>query len=212
MTGGLGWSLREKGTRLYARVYFGPVEAVQEYETRTGDSVPVFWFSDDSSMFGQATVFRTVILNRSKMSALSDRAREYVVQHELGHLKRRPIGKGVFWGLLVACFVLFLQALEVLLTLLRSGFSTPLALGFGAVVLSSLLSFVLASRLEETAAELFALRQLGEAEFLASKREIRHPVGESVFERLFVALVYPNPERVVKLDRLVRRVAGSSGR
>jgi len=211
MDGGLGWSLRETGTRLYTRVYFSPVETVQEYETWTGDSVPVFWFSDDAPMFGQATFFRTIILNASAMSALSDRAREYVVQHELGHLQRRPIRKGVFWGLLAACFILFLLALDVLLALLRSGFSFPLALGFGAVVVSSLLSFVLASRLEETAAELFALRQLGEAEFLASKREIRHSSGESVGARLFVALAYPTPERVVKLDRLVRRVEGPFG-
>lgn len=211
MTGGRGWSLREKGTRLYARVYFGPVEAVQEYETRTGDSVPVFWFSDDSSTFGQATVFRTVILNRPKMSALSDRAREYVVQHELGHLERRPVRTGIFWGLIGLCFLLSWMAFGALVALLRSGFSPALAVGFGLVLSSSVLSFVLASRIEETAAELFALRRLGEAEFLASKREIRPPREGSAFASLFVVLVYPRPETVVKIDRLVRRTRGKSG-
>ncbi|HKL28411.1 MAG TPA: hypothetical protein VJ898_03995 [Natrialbaceae archaeon] len=211
MIGGLGWSLREKGTRLYARIYFGPVEAVQEYETRTGDSIPVFWFSDDSSMFGQATVFRTVILNRPKMSALSDRAREYVVQHELGHLQRRPVRTGVFWGLIGLCFALSWLAFGILLALLRSGFSSTLALGFGLVLSASIVSFVLASRIEETAAELFALRRLGESEFLASKREIRTPREGSAFASLFVVLMYPSPETVVKIDRTVRRIRGKLG-
>lgn len=206
MNGGLGWSLRDKATRLYARLYFGPVEAVQEYETRNGDSVPVFWFSDDSSTFGQATVFRTVILNRPKMSALSDRAREYVVQHELGHLRRRPVRTGIFWGLIGLCFALSLLAFGILLALVRSGGSPTLALGFGLGLASSVLTFVLASRIEETGAELFALRRLGESEFLASKREIRTPREGSVFASLFVALMYPSPESVVKIDAGIRRL------
>lgn len=208
MDGGFGWSLREKGTRLYARVYFGPVEAVQEYETGTDDSVPVFWFSDDAPVFGQTTVFRTIILNETQLSGLSDRGRDYVVQHERGHLRRPPVRTAVFWGLIVVCFALSWAAFTVLLTLLRSGISSTLALVLGLTILASLLSFVLASRIEETAAELFALRRLGEAAFLESKREIRPRSDQSVFTRLFVLLMYPRPGTVVKIDESIRRVRG----
>ncbi|MFT4964320.1 MAG: Zn-dependent protease with chaperone function [Halobacteriales archaeon] len=208
MDGKVGWSLREKGTRLYARVYFGPVEAVQEYETGDDESIPVFLFSDDAPVFGQATVFRTIILNETQVSRLSDRGREYVVQHELGHLQRPPFRTAVFWGLIVSCFVLSLAALTVLLTLLRSGVSSTLVLVSGLTILSSILSFVLASRIEETAAELFALRNLGEAAFLESKREIRPASEQSVFTRLFVLLMYPRAETVVKIDEYVRRIRG----
>lgn len=208
MDWGVGWSLRKKGTRLYTRLYFEPVTAVQEYETRENDLIPVFWFSDDSPMFGQVTLFRTIILNEAQMAAVSDRAREYVVQHELGHLERGPIRKAVFWGLVGLCFALSWMAFVGAFTLVQSGFSAMDVLVLGLVILSSLLTFVLASRIDETAAELFALRRLGKGPFLKSKREIRTPSEESVFMRAFLRLMYPRPGTVVYINESVRWVKG----
>lgn len=208
MDWGVGWSLRKKGTQLYTRLYFEPVTAVQAYETRENDVIPVFWFSDDTPMFGQVTFFRTIILNEAQMAAVSDLAREYVVQHELGHLERGPIRKAVFWGLIGFCFALSWMAFVGALALVQSGSSPMQVLVLGLVILSSLLTFVLASRIDETAAELFALRRLGKGPFLESKREIRTPRDGSVVMRVFAWLMYPRPDTVVHIDESVRRVKG----
>jgi Zn-dependent protease with chaperone function len=195
---------RDRFTRLFARVYHGPVESVGSFNGHSSED-DVYWFSSDSAAFGQATPVGTIILNKDRMENLSDEAAELVYRHERGHLDRLPVFRGLFFGMV------FNGVLGIYYLLKSLGYSLlipfgvpvePVALLAGVSLLMIVL-FVATVRLEELAADLHAIREIGEKEFLDAYDEISEESSKSLHNRVVTALLYPKLGTVVRVHRLL---------
>lgn len=204
VTGDIAVKLQDWFTRLFARLYHGPIESVGTFN---GDSSEddVYWFSSDSAAFGQTTPVGTIILNRKRMENLSDEAAELVYRHERGHLDRLPVFRGLFYGMV------FNGVLGIYYLLKSLGYSLlipfgvpvePIALLAG-VSLVMVLAFVLTVRVEELAADLHALREFGEQEFLDAYDEISEEGSDSMHNQIVTALLYPRLNNVIRFHRFL---------
>lgn len=194
--------LQTAATYGFAKLSRLDIEDTGEFELSNGESVPVHWFSKESSLAGKMTPVGTVLLNRSYFDKLSPDAKELVVQHELGHARRSAVMRGVFWGMVVT------GALGIYYLLGAIGFlalgASPTAVGGLAVVGGfGTAAFLLTNRLEETAADLYALRVLGEDAFIDRYEEMSDVINHnpSVFMRALRFISYTDPETVVRLNR-----------
>jgi len=194
--------LQTAATYAFAKLSRLNIEDTGEFELSNGDSVPVYWFSKDSPLAGKMTPVGTVLLNRSYFDKLSADAQELVVQHELGHVRRSALMRGVFWGMVV------MGAFGIYYLLGAIGFlalgASPSAVGGLATVGSlSTGAFLLTNRLEETAADLYALRMLDEDAFIDGYEEMADAIDHepSVFMRALRFISYTDPETVVRLNR-----------
>lgn len=195
---------QDRFTRAFARFYHGPIQAVESFNGYTSDD-DVYWFDSDSAVFGQATPVGTIILNKQRMENLSDDAAELIYRHEQGHLNRLPVFKGLFYGMV-------LNGVLGIYYLLKSlGYSLLIPFGIPAepvgllagVSLLLVLVFVVTVRLEELAADLHALRELGEEEFINAYDEISKAGRDTLFNQIINALFYPRLNNVVRVQRLL---------
>ncbi|WP_049969035.1 M48 family metalloprotease [Haloferax prahovense] len=197
---------RDLFTRVFARLYHGPVESVSSFNGYSDDQ-DVYWFESNSAAFGQATPVGTIILNKQRMDNLSDEAAELVYRHEQGHLNRLPVFRGLFWGLILNGAIgiyYFLQSLGYSLLIPFGVTIEPVAMMVG-VSLILILLMVGAARLEELAADLYALRSMGEEEFLTAYDEISEEGSDSLHVRIVNQIQYTDPENVVKFHRFLAR-------
>lgn len=195
---------RDLFTRAFARMYHGPVESVSSFNGYSDDQ-DVYWFESDSAAFGQTTPVGTIILNKQRMDTLSDEAAELVYQHEQGHLNRLPVFRGLFWGLVLNGAIgiyYFLQSLGYSL-LIPFGVPVEQVAMLAGVSLIFIVVMAGAARLEELAADLYALRSLGEEEFLTAYDEISEESSDSLHVRVVNQIQYTDPENVVKFHRLL---------
>lgn len=194
--------LQTAATYAFAKLSRLNIEDAGEFELSNGESVPVYWFSKDSPLAGKMTPAGTVLLNRSYFDKLSPDAQELVVQHELGHLRRSAVMRGVFWSTVVmgAYGIYYLLGAIGLLAL---GVSLNAVGGLAAVGGFSTAAFLLTNRLEETAADLYALRMLGEGAFIDGYEEMADATDhdQSVYMRAWNFVCYTPPETVVRLNR-----------
>jgi Zn-dependent protease with chaperone function len=185
-------------------MYHGPVESVSSFNGYSDDQ-DVYWFESDSAAFGQTTPVGTIILNKQRMDTLSDEAAELVYQHEQGHLNRLPVFRGLFWGLVLNGAIgiyYFLQSLGYSL-LIPFGVPVEQVAMLAGVSLIFIVVMAGAARLEELAADLYALRSLGEEEFLTAYDEISEESSDSLHVRVVNQIQYTDPENVVKFHRLL---------
>lgn len=195
---------RDWFTKLWIRFYRGSFLSVERFD-KDEPSSEVYWFDGDGTTLGQATLVGTIILNKPVLEELSDQAAELVYRHERGHFGRHP----VFRGLFVLAFILgvlgpyyFLKSLAFWV-LVPFGFPvTPVALLTGAAVVM-MVTFLVAFWFEELAADLHALRTLGEDAFLTGYDEIRSGGGSNLWGRIQVTLLYPSAKTVVKVNRFL---------
>lgn len=199
---------QDRLTRLHARVYHGPIESVSSFTGEEGDKV--YWFSGESPAFGQATLVGTIILNESRIQELSETAANLVYQHEKGHLVRRPEFRGLFIGMLVICAYASYHLFKSLLYLpqvLNGAPITPFVTLAG--VSASLIGlFMIAFWLEELTADLHAIKELGESEFVEAYEVISEKSDNSVTTKLIVEVLYPSVPTVVKAHRMKQRITG----
>jgi len=78
----------------------------------------------------------------------------------------------------------------------------PVAIVAG-VSLLMILALVVTIRLEELAADLHALRELGQEEFLNAYDEISDKGSDSLHNRVLVALLYPRLSNVIRANRFL---------
>lgn len=199
--------INDKATRAFAWLARKPVEDTGEFELSNGDTVDVYWFSKDSPVFGQATPVETILLNKPRFENLSHSGQELVICHEMGHTVRRPTLRGVFWGMVVigAIGIYALAGAGLLLSL-----GTEPGAVAGLVSAGSLgtFGFLLTNRVEETAADLHAVRAIGEQDFRKAHREIEQvdDYEPSLFIKIWTAISYTRPENVIRLNRLLKRL------
>jgi len=185
-------------------MYHGPVESVGNFNGFT-DEEDVYWFESDSAAFGQATPVGTIILNKNRVEDLSHEAAELVYRHEQGHLNRLPVLRGLFWGMVLngAFGIYFLLKSLGYSLLIPFGFPVEPVAVVGGVSVLMILALVVTVRLEELAADLHALQELGEKEFLDAYDEISDKGSDSLHNRILVTLLYPQLNNVVRVNRLL---------
>lgn len=195
---------RDWFTRAFARVYHGPVESVGSFNGFT-DEDDVYWFDSDSAAFGQATPVGTIILNKQRMENLSDEAAELVYRHERGHLDRLPVFRGLFWGMVLNGVVGIYYLLKSLGYSLLIPFGMPVepVAMLAGVSLAFIVLMTVTIRLEELAADLHALQDLGEDEFLGAYDEISDEGSDSLHNRVITALLYPRLNNVIRVHRFL---------
>jgi len=195
---------RDWFTRTFVRLYHGPVESVGSFNGYS-DEDDVYWFDSDSAAFGQATPVGTIILNKQRMESLSDEAAELVYQHEQGHLNRLPVFRGLFWGMVLNGAIGIYYFLQSLGYSLLIPFGVPVKPVVMLVGVSLMLIFLMAvaARLEELAADLHALRSLGEEKFLRAHAEISNEGSDSLHVQIVNHIQYFDPEYVVKVHRFL---------
>jgi len=201
----------DRGTRLFAWAFRSAVEDASEFTFSNGDSTEVYWYSSRSEILGQATIFKTILLNRTYFKRLTPTAKELIVRHELGHANRRPSLRGILLGMAMACAIgIYMVGWGSILA--ASGQSMTSIIGlvsYGAVLIGL---FIVTNRVEETTADLEALRVLGEDAFIDGYQEISDVTDEvnhgdsSPFSKAWMRLCYTHPENVVRLNRLLERV------
>jgi len=195
---------RDWFTRAFARVYHGPVESVGSFNGFT-DEDDVYWFDSDSAAFGQATPVGTIILNKQRMENLSDEAAELVYRHERGHLDRLPVFRGLFWGMVLNGVVGIYYLLKSLGYSLLIPFGMPVepVAMLAGVSLAFIVLMTVTIRLEELAADLHALQDLGEDEFLDAYDEISDEGSDSLHNQVITALLYPRLNNVIRVHRFL---------
>ena len=197
--------LQDKATRAFTRFYHESVEEIEERVLENEDTVKVYWFSSDSALFGQATPFGTIILNRTRVDDLSTSTQELVLQHELSHIQRGSVARGIFYGMVFWGVLGILSALTFT-GLLVAGAPLAALTDLGAFSALSIAIFVVTNRLEETTADLHALQAAGEDDFIAGYREVSAVSDDSIGTVILRALFYTRPERTVRLHRLLRHI------
>ena len=126
-------------------------------------------------------------------------------RHEQGHLNRLPVLRGLFWGMVLNGAVGIYYLLKSLGYSLLIPFGVPVqpvAIVAG-VSLLMILALVVTIRLEELAADLHALRELGQEEFLNAYDEISDKGSDSLHNRVLVALLYPRLSNVIRANRFL---------
>jgi len=193
--------LQTAATYAFTKLYRFDIEETNEFELSNGESIPVYWFSRDSSLAGKMTPVGTVLLNRSYFAKLSPDTQELVVRHELGHVRRSAVMRGIFWGMVI------IGAFGIYSLLSAAGFavlgaSLSVVSGLATVGGISTAGFLLTNRLEETAADLYALRVLGEDAFIDGYEEIADATDydQSIVMQAWKAISYTDPELVVRLN------------
>lgn len=200
----------DRGTRAFAWVSRSAVEDTGTVTLSDGEDVDVYWFSSKTAKLGQATVFNTILLNRTYFERLTPIARELILRHELGHANRRPSLSGVLYGMVSICAigVLMLGGAGILAVSGEPVMSVTQSAGYGAACIGL---FLITNRIEETTADLEALRVLGEDAFIDGYQQIDDVADKvdgaepSLFSRILRRLCYTHPETVVRLNRLLER-------
>ncbi len=200
-------AFRDRFTRAFARFYHGPIESVGSFNGHTSEE-DVYWFDSDSAAFGQATPVGTIILNKQRMQNLSEEAAELVYRHERGHLNRLPLLRGLFYGMVINGVIGIYYLLSSLGYSLLIPFGMPIEpiAMLAGVSLLLILAFVMTVRLEELAADLHALRALGEEEFLSAYDEISSESSQSLHNEVAKFLLYPSLKNVVRVHRFLNWV------
>lgn len=195
---------RDRFTRVFARFYYGPIESVNTFNEYTSEE-EVYWFDSESAVFGQATPVGTIILNKRKMQNLSDEAAELVYRHEQGHLDRRPVFRGLFYGMVLIGVLGIYYLFKSLHYSFLIPFGVPVeSVGLlGSVSLSMILAFVVTVRVEELAAELHALKELGEEGFRDAHDEISETGDTTLHNQIIKILLYPRLNNVVRVHKLL---------
>jgi len=191
----------DKSTRLFARLTRSRIEGTATYTPSDRDPIEIYRFTEDSAFLGQTTPVDTILLNTKYLDKLSEQAVELIIQHELGHSDRNAIVRGIFWGLVFNGAAGIASLLMTGLTVTLG--NTPAALVQTVLVSSSgTLLFLVANRLEETWADLHALRVLGEDDFLEGYEEISEVAdgGNSLPARIWTAVAYTDPVNVVRVN------------
>jgi hypothetical protein len=204
----------DRGTRLFARLYWSGVEDTSEFTLSDGEVVDVYLSSKASPILGQTSFFNTIILNRRYFGRLTPQTQELIVRHELSHARRQPAFRGVFWGMLVTAGI-------GILALFRAGiwlvFGQPIGAvaGLGGYGTACLGSFLMVNRIEETTADYQALQALGEDAFIDGYREIEEPVDElddsepTLMARAWKRVCYSRPTTVARLNGMIKRFGQS---
>lgn len=192
----------DKFTRFWAWFYYNPIEDVDEISTWCGET-PVYQFSSDSNMLAQATFVNTIIINEQKLSSISDFARKVIVEHEIGHLKRRPSPKGLLIGLIIwiAAGLLLMGLAGLMALLVPYGFPIETVLEVSLVSIAMLSIGVVGFRLEEIAADFHVLEHISYDEYLSVHEEIGETVEPSLMDSIVTKLLYTNPETIIRLHR-----------
>lgn len=202
MSGGLTERYREWWTRLYARFRYGGVESVETLSARSGEYT-VHTVASDSAYIGQKTPgAETIIINKTQFDHLPELSAERVVEHEVGHRKRHPVLRGLLWGSVI------LTAVGVVgLSLLLGAFAlldVPIMPNIDLIVF--LVGMVAlgptAMRLDEFGAELHVLKHMSEQEYLEAVERMPEMEDDSRIASLLATIIYPNPDRVVQVNRL----------
>lgn len=200
---------RDLFTRAFARFYHGPIVSVESFNGYPSDD-DVYWFDSDSAAFGQATPVGTILLNKQRMVNLSDEAAELIYRHEQGHLDRLPILRGLFYGMVLNGVLGIYYLLKSLGYSMLIPFGVPVApVGLLAgVSLLMILTFVVTVRLEELAADLHALGELGEEDFHAAYEEVAEEGSDTLHNRMITTLLYPRLNNVVRVQRFLNWAKG----
>lgn len=195
---------QDRFARVFARIYHEPMQSVESFNG-CASTDGVYWFDSDSAVFGQAAPVGTILLNKQRLEELSNEAAELIYRHEQGHLDRLPVFKGLFYGMVS-------NGVFGIYYLLKSlGYSSLIPFGMPAkpigllagVSLLLILASVVAVRLEELAADLHALRELGEEEFMTAYDEVSEASSNTLHNRIITALLYPRLNNVVRTQRLL---------
>lgn len=191
-------------TRAFARLYHGPIESVGSFNGYS-DEEDVYRFESDSAAFGQATSVGTITLNRQRIENLSGDAAELVYRHEQGHLNRLPVFRGLFWGLVLNGAIGIYYLLQSLGYSLLIPFGVPVepVAMLAGVSLMFILLMTGATRVEELAADLYALQSLDEGTFLDAYDEISDEGSDSVHIRIVNRIQYSDPENVVRVHHFL---------
>jgi len=199
--------LEDEYTRLFARLTGSPIEKRGLVELSSDEEIEVYWFSDDSTKFGQNVPFAdTIILNREQFDRLPSEATETVIEHERSHQQRDPLIRGVWLGLVLSGFSVGLVSLfyaGVGAALGAQTLAVTEAAYFGAT-----LTFVAwgSNRAEETVADLDAIHAVGEDRFIRGYEAIKSTSDGGVIASIQRRLFYNSPEATKKLYRNLRNL------
>ncbi len=179
-----------------------------EVKLPDGRIVEVNWYSDsDSLQIGKATrITGEIKLNKSIISDMSENGRNYVISHELGHTERRQSTRILSKVFLFAG--IFMAILFILLVVLGNfDVSSVNVINSIKYALVSTTFVVIMFRLEELAAEIYSLRQIGESGFLNGYEETTEiGVEPSIAEKIITRVLYPRPSEVLWWNRVLTRL------
>ncbi len=196
-------------TRIFVLLsYRTSIESVGNYE-KDGQSTAVYWISTDSDMLAQATLLGlpgTIIANKRRLSGADPVDIQVVMEHELGHLSVNPIFKGIYIGSLIN----FAVGLYLIWHIVGAVLSSPTAIINETIVSGALVGLLLivlfgiSVRLDEIHAELCAVREVGEEEYLKVKEKDFGETELSILSKIRMKIMYPKPRNVVRLHNLIK--------
>lgn len=198
---------KDRFTKLFARIHYGSVESVERYGKESSED-RVYWVDSNSRAFGQTTLVNTIILNKHRLDGLSTETKEYVYRHEQGHIHRHPILTFLLKLSIVVFLAGFIPIFMILEYSLLTGSipTTEPALRLGVISLLMILSLPVAIHLDELFAELYALEKVGKQTYLNAHAEMPSERKSTLTNQALIAILYPNPETVVFVNRLLKRL------
>ncbi|MFB6200370.1 MAG: hypothetical protein ABEJ83_05790 [Candidatus Nanohaloarchaea archaeon] len=211
---GLKAYLADKITRGYVWFARGGVVEIEEY-TVEGETRRVYWFDDDStSMLGQCSPVNTITMNKTS-EKYSEKFRDYIFLHELGHTSMNTLFQIVFTPLLIGSMIAALFSLvypllwffwayvatEALVYSLLLSVLAFLVVTFPMVLIFSSLSFI-----DEGYAEIYALRRIGKESYLECQEERKEKSETGKITKLSRKFRYPPTWLVIKVDNHLKKL------
>ncbi|WP_436348754.1 M48 family metalloprotease [Natronorubrum sp. FCH18a] len=191
-------------TRAFVRVLKrSTVKDIKE-ATYLDESTTIYTFRSDGALFAQVTPFSTIIWNENRTEQLSEKGRQFVLRHECSHRDRNPIYKGALYGMSLT-FAGGLFALVTSLLLLLFGANPLDEMVLFGVATCMMVSFVILLRLEETIADYYTIRDLGEEHFLKGYDEISTAGDDSLRARTIRKILYTHPNDTVRIYRFLKQ-------
>lgn len=203
--------LIDKITRIYVWLARGGVVEVEKYSAG-GEVRRVYWFDDESTnMLGQCSPVNTITMNKTS-EKYSEKVRDYIFLHELGHASMNTLVQLIFtpiliWSIIIAFFSLFYPLILFLLAYSATealGYSLFLSIiSFLFVTIPMVLVFSFFSFIDEGYAEIYALRRIGEEAYSECQEEKLEKSELSRFAKLRKKFTYPPPWLVIKVNNLL---------
>lgn len=197
--------LKKHLTLLYGRFLSFDMEGIERY-TIDGETWRIYWFKSSRGVGGKATPWSTVMMNTVIKEEYSEGVKEYVLLHEIGHIKQKVIEKLILWpaiviSLLFAAFAsagFLIQTITFVLTesLISLVWIVP---ALPLLILVSWLPFSVFMWINEGRAEWYAISRIGPEQYRSVYAEIDEKSNRGVLREIFRSMRYPSPELMCRL-------------
>lgn len=198
--------LKNRWFEYFTEKRYGGIVGSEDFHFSNGEIMDLAYFSDsDSLTIGQKIPFTgSIVVNKPIFSNLSKETQEYILYHELSHLNRTSIARGIFWGLILFATIILGYNLTDWLKLAIGLPFNPVALFTETFLM--VLVIIITYRVEETTAEIQALRKVGETVYFNAQQELNNSRRPSFVGRLQRFIGYPNPKSVVKIESFLKKL------